>query len=31
MKGDEAEKAMSEMLDEALTEDIDNALAEIGV
>ena len=31
MKGDEAEKAMSEMLDEALTEDIDNALAEIEV
>lgn len=31
MKGDEAEKGMSEMLDEALTEDIDNALAGIGV
>ena len=31
MKGEEAEKAMSEMLDESLTEDIDNALSGIEV
>lgn len=31
MKGEEAEKAMSEMLDESLTEDMDNALSGIEV
>lgn len=31
MKGEEAEKAMSEMLDEALTEEIENALSGIEV